>query len=57
MNIFPSRVCLRIVFEVPFSCKPMVLLVSLVLALIPLLGIVWIVLFGSITTVDGLFMS
>jgi hypothetical protein len=35
----------------------MVLLVSLVLALIPLLGIVWIVLFGSITTVDGLFMS
>jgi hypothetical protein len=35
----------------------MVLLISLVLALIPLLGIAWIVLFGSITTVDGLFMS
>jgi hypothetical protein len=35
----------------------MVLLISLVLALIPLLGIGWIVLFGSITTVDGLFMS
>jgi hypothetical protein len=35
----------------------MVFLTSLVLALIPLLGIAWIVLFGSITTVDGLFMS
>ena len=27
------------------------------LALLPLLGIVWIVLQGSVTTVDGLFMS
>jgi hypothetical protein len=35
----------------------MVLLISLFLSLIPLLGIAWIVLFGSITTVDGLFMS
>jgi hypothetical protein len=35
----------------------MVLLISLILALIPLLGIVYIVLFGSLTTVDGLFMS
>jgi hypothetical protein len=35
----------------------MVLLISLVLALIPLLGIVYIVVFGSPTTVDGLFMS
>jgi hypothetical protein len=35
----------------------MVLLSSLILALLPLLGIAWIVLFGSITTVDGLFMS
>jgi hypothetical protein len=35
----------------------MVLVISLFLALIPLLGIVYIVLFGSLTTVDGLFMS
>ena len=35
----------------------MMLLISVVLALIPLLGIAWIVLYGSITTVDGLFMS
>jgi len=35
----------------------MVLLISLLLALIPLLGIVYIVVFGSPTTVDGLFMA
>jgi len=35
----------------------MVLVISLVLALVPLLGIVYIVIFGSPTTVDGLFMS
>ncbi len=35
----------------------MVLVISLVLALIPLLGIVYIVVFGSPTTVDGLFMA
>jgi hypothetical protein len=35
----------------------MILLISLILALIPLLGIVYIVVFGSPTTVDGLFMS
>ncbi len=35
----------------------MILVISLFLALIPLLGIVYIVLFGSLTTVDGLFMS
>ena len=35
----------------------MVLLTSLFLALIPLLGIAYIVFFGSPTTVDGLFMS
>ncbi len=35
----------------------MVLVISLFLALIPLLGIVYIVVFGSLTTVDGLFMS
>jgi hypothetical protein len=35
----------------------MALVISLVLALIPLLGIVYIVVFGSPTTVDGLFMA
>jgi hypothetical protein len=35
----------------------MILLLSVLLALAPLLGIVWIVVYGSITTVDGLFMS
>jgi hypothetical protein len=35
----------------------MMLFISVLLALVPLLGIVWIVLSGSITTVDGLFMS
>jgi hypothetical protein len=35
----------------------MMLVISVLLALIPLLGIAWIVLYGSITTVDGLFMS
>jgi hypothetical protein len=35
----------------------MMLILSVLLALVPLLGIVWIVVSGSITTVDGLFMS
>jgi hypothetical protein len=35
----------------------MMLFISVLLALIPLLGIAWIVLYGSITTVDGLFMA
>lgn len=35
----------------------MMLLISVLLALIPVLGIAWIVLNGSITTVDGLFLS
>jgi hypothetical protein len=35
----------------------MVLLLSLVLALIPLLGVAWIVIYGSPLTVDGLFTS
>jgi hypothetical protein len=35
----------------------MVLLISLFLALLPLLGIFYIAVFGSPTTVDGLFMS
>jgi hypothetical protein len=35
----------------------MMLFVSVLLALIPLLGIAWIVMYSSITSVDGLFMS
>jgi hypothetical protein len=35
----------------------MMLIASVLLALIPLAGIVWILLYGSITTVDGLFTS
>ncbi len=35
----------------------MMLALSLLLALIPLLGIAWILRYGSITTVDGLFTS
>jgi len=35
----------------------MMLVVSLLLALVPLLGVAWIVMYGSVTTVDGLFMS
>lgn len=37
--------------------QPMMLLVSVVLGILPLLGIVWTVVNGTITTVDGLFMS
>jgi hypothetical protein len=35
----------------------MMLVLSVLLALIPLLGIAWIVMGGMVTTVDGLFMS
>jgi hypothetical protein len=35
----------------------MMLVVSLLLALVPLLGVAWIAMYGSVTTVDGLFMS
>jgi hypothetical protein len=35
----------------------MILILSVLLALVPLLGVVWIVMYGSITSVDGLFMS
>jgi hypothetical protein len=35
----------------------MALVISLLLALIPLLGVVYIIIFGSLTSVDGLFMS
>lgn len=34
----------------------MVLLLLLLLAAIPLVGVAWIALYGSVTTVDGLFM-
>ena len=36
---------------------PVILFFSILLALIPLAGIAWILLRGSITTVDGLFQS
>jgi uncharacterized membrane protein len=35
----------------------MMLAISLVLAILPLLGVVWTLMSGMITTVDGLFMS
>ena len=35
----------------------MMLVLSVVLGIIPLLGVAWIVLYGTIGTVDGLFMS
>ena len=35
----------------------MMLAISLVLGILPLLGIVWTLMNGMITTVDGLFMS
>ncbi|HST10094.1 MAG TPA: hypothetical protein VLL05_06940 [Terriglobales bacterium] len=37
--------------------QPMLLAVSVVLGILPLLGIVWTIMNGTITTVDGLFMS
>ena len=36
---------------------PVMLLISILLGLIPLAGIGWIVISGTITTVDGLFES
>jgi hypothetical protein len=33
------------------------LLISILLGIIPLAGIAWILIVGSITTVDGMFMS
>jgi hypothetical protein len=35
----------------------MMLVLSIVLGLVPLMGVAWIVLKASVTTVDGLFMS
>ena len=37
--------------------QPMMLLLSVVFGILPLLGIVWTIMNGTITTVDGLFMS
>ena len=36
---------------------PLLLLISILLGLIPLAGIAWIIVSGTITTVDGLFES
>ena len=36
---------------------PVMLLISILLGIVPLAGIVWIILSGTITTVDGLFES
>jgi len=35
----------------------MMLVISVVLGIIPLMGVAWIILRASVTTVDGLFMS
>ena len=35
----------------------MLLILYALLALVPLLGVVWVLMQGTITTVDGLFMS
>lgn len=37
--------------------RTVTLVVSIVLGIVPLSGIVWIILSGAITTIDGLFMS
>ncbi len=37
--------------------RQVMLLLSVVFGVLPLLGIVWTIMNGSITTVDGLFMS
>jgi len=37
--------------------RQMMLLLSVVFGVLPLLGIVWAIMNGSITTVDGLFIS
>ena len=37
--------------------QPMVLALSVVLGILPLFGIVWTIMNGTITTVDGLFMT
>ena len=37
--------------------NPMMLALSLVLGILPLIGVVWTLMNGMITSVDGLFMS
>ena len=37
--------------------QPMMLVISVVLGVLPLLGIVWTFVTGTVATVDGLFMS
>jgi hypothetical protein len=37
--------------------QPMMLLLSVVFGILPLLGIVWTIVNGTLTTVDGLFIS
>ena len=39
------------------SVQPMMLALSVVLGILPLLGIVWTIANGTLTSVDGLFMS
>jgi hypothetical protein len=41
----------------PKELQSMMLLLSLILGTVPLLGVAWIVIKASVTTVDGLFMS
>ncbi len=36
---------------------PLMLAISLILGILPLLGVIWTLTSGMITTVDGLFMS
>jgi len=36
---------------------PMMLVISIVMGIVPLLGIAWTIVTGSVATVDGLFMS
>ncbi len=36
---------------------PMMLVISIVMGVVPLLGIAWTIVTGTVTTVDGLFMS
>jgi len=36
---------------------PMMLVISIVLGIVPLFGIAWTLVTGTVTTVDGLFMS
>jgi predicted membrane channel-forming protein YqfA (hemolysin III family) len=37
--------------------RPMMLVISIVMGIVPLLGIAWTIATGTVTTVDGLFMS